>query len=76
LLLWQSGIFIETDMMNAFQDAIGMLHAAQVERHVEFRHRVGSSFKEVSRLLQDGDRVFGELQSAVRATLLGGTGAG
>jgi hypothetical protein len=69
LLLRWNGIFVQTSIMGEFKNALEILGKAQVERYMEFQHRSGVDYKESSRLLSDGEKVFDRLQSMVRTRL-------
>jgi hypothetical protein len=70
LLLRKRGIFVPPTLASQFEAAIKVLHAAQVERYVEFRHENSRAFKEQEHLLASGEKIVADLGIAVRARLM------
>jgi hypothetical protein len=71
LRLRTNGIFVPAELSAQFASALEVLTKAQVQRYVE-SERDGGSYggKEVEYLIVNGERLFGELTSAVRVRLL------
>jgi len=71
LLLRRQGIFLQSSLVGEFKNAIEILSKAQIERLVQFQHgSSGVGYDASLRLLSEGEKVFDELQSLVRARLL------
>jgi hypothetical protein len=64
------GIFVPVELIEKLQKFLDVLSRAQVQRAVEFRHGTSLEAKDVSDLLQNGERLFTELGNAVRDRLL------
>jgi hypothetical protein len=71
LVVRRKGIFVQTGIVDEFKSAPDVLAKAQVERLMEFRHRVSAGFEHTSRLLNEGNAIFDHLQSLVRTRLVG-----
>ncbi len=68
-LLRKNGIFVPDDLARAFQSAIEVLTKAEVQRYMEFSYKGPRDLTDVSFLLINGDKIFNELNVAVRNRL-------
>jgi hypothetical protein len=70
LLLRKNGIFVPQDIISLLENAIQVLHAAQVERYIAFRHDTFRAYNDSQFLLANGEKIIKDLGVAVRARLL------
>lgn len=70
LLIRKQGIFVPTPLVSQFEEALKILHAAQIERYMEFRHEGSREHKAQTDLLNNGEKKVADLAIAVRARLL------
>lgn len=70
LLLRRKGVFLQSNMVDAFIRAMEIIGRAQIERLVQFQHpKGGVGFEASSYFLKEGEGIVDKLGSSVRARL-------